>query len=107
MTEKLALQPDEPLSVKVERHQAAYLAVLNGIGGADMDQEAEARMEVIRHSPLDQEERNQKLLYVEGYLIASKASLKPEEMELLLSGSLSLAGWRDIDGQHASSAEPQ
>ena len=92
MTEKLELQPDEPLSVKVERHRAAYLAVLSGMGGADMDQEAEARMEIIRHAPSDQDERDQKLLYVAGYLIASKGSLNPEEMELLLSGTISLSG---------------
>lgn len=87
MTDKLELQPNEPLSVKVERHRA-----VNGEGGADMDQEAKARMEIIRHAPSDQDERDQKLLYVAGYLIASKGSLSPEEMELLLSGSISLPG---------------
>lgn len=92
MTEKLELQPDEPLSVKVERHRAAYLAVLSGMGGTDMDQEAEARMEIIRHAPSDQDERDQKVLYVAGYLIASKGSLSPEEMELLLSGSIYCRG---------------
>lgn len=92
MTEKLELQPNEPLSVKVERHRAVYLAAVNGEGGADMDQEARARMEIIRHAPSDQDERDQKLLYVAGYLIASKGSLNPEEMELLLSGSISLPG---------------
>lgn len=49
-------------------------------------------MEIIRHAPSDQDERDQKLLYVAGYLIASKGSLNPEEMELLLSGSISLSG---------------
>jgi len=44
MTEKLELQPNEPLFVKVERHRAVYLAAVNGEGGADMDQEANARM---------------------------------------------------------------
>ena len=32
MTEKLELQPDEPLSVKVERHWAAYLGAFAGEG---------------------------------------------------------------------------
>ncbi|MGZ2383284.1 hypothetical protein [Rhizobium brockwellii] len=88
MTEKLELQPDEPLSVKVERHRAVYLVAINGEGSADMDQEAKARMEIIRHAPSDQDGRYQKLLYVAGYLIASKGSLNSEEMELLLSGSI-------------------
>ncbi len=92
MTEKFELRPNEPLSVKVERHRAAYLAAVNSEGGADMDQEAKARMEVIRHAPLDLDERDQKLLYVAGYLIASKGRLNPEEMELLLSRSISLPG---------------
>ncbi|MBT9371364.1 hypothetical protein [Rhizobium sp. CSW-27] len=61
MTEKLELQPNEPLSVKVERHRAVYLAAVNGEGGADMDQEAKARMEIIGHAPSDQDERDQKL----------------------------------------------
>jgi hypothetical protein len=69
MTEKLKLQPDEPLSVKVECHRAVHLAAVNGEVGADMDQEAKARMEIITHAPLDPEERDQKLLYVAGYLI--------------------------------------
>lgn len=92
MTEKLELQPNEPLSVKVERHRTVYLAAINGEGGADMDQEAKARMDIISHPPSDPGERDQKLLYVAGYLIASKGSLDPEEMELLLSGSISLPG---------------
>jgi hypothetical protein len=92
MTEKLELQPNEPLSVKVERHRAVYLATINGEGGADMDQEAKARRDIIRHPPSDPGERDQKLLYVAGYLIASKGSLNPEEMELLLSGAISLSG---------------
>lgn len=94
MTEKLELQPNEPLSVKVERHRTVYLAAINGEGNADMDQEAKARMDIIRHAPSDPGERNQKLLYVAGYLIASKGTLTPEEMELLLSGSISLPGHR-------------
>lgn len=93
MTEKLELQPNEPLSVKVERHRAVYLAAVNGYGGADMDQEAKARMEVIRHAPSDPDERDQKLLYVAGYLIASKGSLSPEEMEVLLSDPISPPGY--------------
>lgn len=92
MTEKLELQPNEPLSVKVERHRAVYLAAINGEGGANMDQEAKARVEIIRHAPSDPDERDQKMLYVAGYLIASKGSLNPEEMELLLSGTISLPG---------------
>ncbi len=92
MTENLELQPDEPLSVKVERHRAVYLAAINGEGGATMDQEAKARMEIIRHVPSDPDERDRKMLYVAGYLIACKGSLNPEEMELLLSGSISLPG---------------
>jgi hypothetical protein len=92
MTEKLELHPNEPLSVKVERHRTVYLAAINGEGNADMDQEAKARMDIIRHAPSDPGERDQKLLYLAGYLIASKGSLDPEEMELLLSGSISLPG---------------
>jgi hypothetical protein len=88
MTEKVELQPNEPLSAKVERHRAAYLATVSGTGGTDTDQEAKARMEVIRHGPLDREERDQKLLYVAGYLIASRGRLNAEEMELLLSSSI-------------------
>jgi hypothetical protein len=99
MTEKLELQPNEPLSVKVERHRAVYLAAINGDGGANMDQEAKARMEIIRHAPSDPGERDQKMLYVAGYLIASKGSLNPEEMKLLLSGSTHCLG---IDEQQAS-----
>lgn len=78
--------------MKVERHRAVYLAAINGEGGANMDQEAKARMEIIRHAPSALDERDQKLLYIAGYLIASKGSLNPEEMELLLSGSISLSG---------------
>ena len=92
MTEKLELQPNEPLSVKIERHRAVYLAAVNGECGADMDQEARARMEINRHAPADKDERDQKLLYVAGYLIASKGSLNPEEVERLLSGSISVPG---------------
>jgi hypothetical protein len=69
-----------------------YLAAVNGEGGADMDQEARARMEIIRHAPSDQDERDQKLLYVAWYMIDSNWILNPEEMELLLSGSISLPG---------------
>ena len=57
-----------------------------------MAKEAATRMEIIRHAPSDPDERDQKLLYVAGYLIASKGRLSPEEMELLLSGSISLPG---------------
>jgi hypothetical protein len=67
MTEKGELQPDEPLSAKVERHRMVYLTTVSGIGGADTDQEAKARMIVIRHTPWDPDERDQKLLYVAGY----------------------------------------
>ena len=47
---------------------------------ASEDQEAKARLKIIRYAPLDPEESDQKPLYVAGYLIASKGSLNPEEM---------------------------
>lgn len=88
MTEKLELQPNEPLSMKVERHRAVYLAAINGEGGANMDQEAKARMEIIRHAPSDPDERDQKMLYVAGYLIAAKGSLNPEEWSFFFQAPL-------------------
>lgn len=84
MTEKLEPQPDEPLCVKVERHGAVYVAAVSSTGGVDLDREVKARLKIIRHAPLVSEERNQKLIFVAGYLVVSKGSLQPEETELLL-----------------------
>lgn len=102
MIEKLELQPDEPLSVKVERHRAAYLAVLSGMGGADMDQEAEARMEIIRHAPSYPDERDQKLLYVAGYLIASEGNLALRKWSFFFQAPPHCPG---IDDKQASGPE--
>ncbi len=86
------LQRDKPLSAKIERHRSVYLAAVRSAGDASIDLEMKARLETIKHVPLNPEEEYQKLLYMAGFLIASKGSLNPEEMELLLSGSISLPG---------------
>jgi len=49
-------------------------------------------MEVILHEPRDPAERNQRLIYIAGYLIASKGRLTPEEMEYLCARSLFVTG---------------
>ncbi|NVP57727.1 hypothetical protein [Mycoplana rhizolycopersici] len=88
MSENIELETNPSWSLKTERHLAAIRTAVAG----QEDRETEARMEVIRHKPSDQEERRQKLIYVVAYLLASKEDLTPEEVELVLRGPTSVQG---------------
>lgn len=88
MSENLELQTNPLWSLKTERHLAAMHTAVAGQG----DQEKEARMEIFRHKPSDQEERQQKLIYVIAYLLASKDNLTTEEVELVLGRPTSVQG---------------
>lgn len=88
MSENLELQTNPSWSLKTERHLATMRTVVAG----QRDQETEARMEIIKHKPSGQEERQQKLIYVIAYLLASKGDLTTEEVELVLEGSTSVQG---------------
>ncbi|WP_040617606.1 hypothetical protein [Roseibium sp. TrichSKD4] len=86
------MKTEESLSIKIKRHQTAYLSAIADGAVSDWAEEETALMAVILHEPRDPAELNQRLIYIAGYLIASKGRLTPEEMEYLCARSLFVTG---------------
>ncbi|THK35785.1 hypothetical protein EHS39_23370 [Ensifer sp. MPMI2T] len=48
-------------------------------------EEEAARLRIVHHQPCNDEQRLQKLTYLAAYLFAMRGSLKPKEMDAILS----------------------
>lgn len=93
MTEIGKSEAENSLSDKMARHVLAYVATVKEAAKPEIDtnllrrafrEEEGARTAIVLHEPVNQAEKDRKLTYIAAYLIASRGTLKPEEMEAVL-----------------------
>lgn len=105
MTAEFGMEAAESLDAMMERHIAALSATSHAVREWDerraagdvtnvvyanallevTKEEEAARLRIVHHQPCNDQQGWQKLTYLAAYLFATRGSLKPEEMDAVLS----------------------